>query len=222
MFCQWCGKARDPDSIAIHHCGSKDRPAAFCIGCGAALTAGNVDCASCGTPAGHAPVRVATVAATSPSSDEPSSRLSGGPMPSAPPRASVAVRPTSQSNFLRNGQLVSALVGTLAFFIPWTAFGSAGIYDVIQSSWKWWNPPSPQIVFGLMLIALVLSMLGRRADGSLVSAVVALVGLLLVACLADTMWDARHLFSDLTGFYVVVAAGVLVFVFAAASTLRDQ
>ena len=55
MFCQWCGKEREADAIAIHHCGSSDRPPAFCIACGRPLAAGDAACAACGTPAGEAP-----------------------------------------------------------------------------------------------------------------------------------------------------------------------
>ncbi|HVB90562.1 MAG TPA: hypothetical protein VND70_00515 [Acidimicrobiales bacterium] len=51
IYCSWCGKARAVDAQAIHYCGSRDRPAAFCMMCGTALTEGAADCASCGTAA---------------------------------------------------------------------------------------------------------------------------------------------------------------------------
>jgi hypothetical protein len=49
IFCSWCGKARTVDAAAIHHCGSKDRPAVYCMNCGTPFEAGAAECASCGT-----------------------------------------------------------------------------------------------------------------------------------------------------------------------------
>jgi hypothetical protein len=49
IYCSWCGKGRAVNAQAIHHCGSMDRPAAFCMGCGAPLD-GASSCVSCGTP----------------------------------------------------------------------------------------------------------------------------------------------------------------------------
>ncbi len=51
IYCSWCGKERAVNAQAIHHCGSMERPAAFCMGCGAPLQDGAPGCASCGTPA---------------------------------------------------------------------------------------------------------------------------------------------------------------------------
>jgi hypothetical protein len=51
IYCSWCGKERAIDAQAIHHCGSKDRPAVFCMGCGTAYQEGAATCAQCGTPA---------------------------------------------------------------------------------------------------------------------------------------------------------------------------
>jgi hypothetical protein len=48
-FCTWCGRRRDPDAIAIHHCGPKDRPAVHCTGCGGTLEE-TPFCAACGAP----------------------------------------------------------------------------------------------------------------------------------------------------------------------------
>jgi hypothetical protein len=48
VYCQWCGKERAVDALSIHHCGPKDRPVAFCTVCGASVTQGATDCASCG------------------------------------------------------------------------------------------------------------------------------------------------------------------------------
>jgi hypothetical protein len=49
IYCSWCGKARTADAQAIHHCGSQDRPVAYCMNCGTPLEAGAAHCASCGT-----------------------------------------------------------------------------------------------------------------------------------------------------------------------------
>ncbi len=49
IYCSWCGKQRARNAQAIHHCGSMERPAAFCMGCGTPLEEGAPSCASCGT-----------------------------------------------------------------------------------------------------------------------------------------------------------------------------
>ncbi len=49
IYCSWCGKARAADAPAIHHCGSKDRPAVYCMNCGTPFEAGAANCSSCGT-----------------------------------------------------------------------------------------------------------------------------------------------------------------------------
>ena len=49
IYCSWCGKERPMGAHAIHHCGSLERPPAFCIGCGTALVEGAASCATCGT-----------------------------------------------------------------------------------------------------------------------------------------------------------------------------
>ena len=51
IYCSWCGKERAVNAQAIHHCGSMERPAAFCMRCGTTLEEGAPSCASCGTPA---------------------------------------------------------------------------------------------------------------------------------------------------------------------------
>jgi hypothetical protein len=48
IFCSWCGKERAVDAQAIHHCGSKDRPAVYCMHCGTPLGEAAATCASCG------------------------------------------------------------------------------------------------------------------------------------------------------------------------------
>jgi hypothetical protein len=49
IYCSWCGKERAVNAQAIHHCGSMERPAAYCMSCGSPLD-GAPSCASCGTP----------------------------------------------------------------------------------------------------------------------------------------------------------------------------
>lgn len=240
MFCQWCGTERDPDSNAIHHCGSKDRPAAFCMSCGTALADGDTACASCGTPAGQmpAPVLVAAVVQDEAIADMETSPLAPGSpgspvgprVASPPPRASTRpmmnYAPTEFSSaFLRKAQIVTALVGTLAFFIPWigsnNVSGFSGISAVTQSGWTWWSPPAPQLLFGLLLFAFMLSLVGRNATSNAVSALVALIGLALVVFCSDYLYEFRSAFSLVTGFYVVVAACVLLFGFAVTSLRHD-
>jgi hypothetical protein len=51
IYCSWCGKERAVDAQAIHHCGSRERPAAYCMRCGTPLGEGAATCAQCGTPA---------------------------------------------------------------------------------------------------------------------------------------------------------------------------
>jgi hypothetical protein len=50
IHCSWCGKARAVDAPAIHHCGSRDRPAVYCMNCGTPFETGAANCAACGTP----------------------------------------------------------------------------------------------------------------------------------------------------------------------------
>jgi hypothetical protein len=50
IYCSWCGKERALNAQAIHHCGSRERPAVFCMQCGAPLESAD-NCARCGTPA---------------------------------------------------------------------------------------------------------------------------------------------------------------------------
>jgi hypothetical protein len=50
IFCSWCGKERAVDAQAIHHCGSRERPAVHCMNCGTPFEDGATNCASCGTP----------------------------------------------------------------------------------------------------------------------------------------------------------------------------
>ena len=136
----------------------------------------------------------------------------------------MRVSTDGSTTFLRRAQIGAALVGTLAFFIPWigsnAVSGFSGINAVNESSWTWWSPPSAQLLFGLLLCALVLSLIGRNATSNGVSAMVALIGLVLIIFCGDYLYEFRSDFSFVTGFYVVVAACVLLFGFAVAS-MRD-
>jgi hypothetical protein len=51
IYCSWCGKERAVNAQALHHCGSKERPAVFCMTCGTTLEEGAPNCTFCGTPA---------------------------------------------------------------------------------------------------------------------------------------------------------------------------
>jgi hypothetical protein len=51
IYCSWCGKQRAVNAQAIHHCGSMERPVAYCMRCGTSLEPGAATCSSCGTPA---------------------------------------------------------------------------------------------------------------------------------------------------------------------------
>jgi hypothetical protein len=44
-FCSWCGVERQKNADSVHHCGSRDRPPAYCSACGKEL--GESEC-SCG------------------------------------------------------------------------------------------------------------------------------------------------------------------------------
>jgi hypothetical protein len=48
QYCQWCGKEQAINALAIHHCGPKTRPAAYCTNCGTPLTPGSSICTRCG------------------------------------------------------------------------------------------------------------------------------------------------------------------------------
>ncbi len=51
IYCSWCGNQRMVNSPAIHHCGSRERPAVYCMNCGTSLGENAAHCTSCGTPA---------------------------------------------------------------------------------------------------------------------------------------------------------------------------
>jgi hypothetical protein len=50
IYCSWCGKQRAVNAQAIHHCGSKERPAVYCMNCGIPFDDGAAACTQCGTP----------------------------------------------------------------------------------------------------------------------------------------------------------------------------
>jgi uncharacterized OB-fold protein len=47
QYCQWCGKEQAINALAIHHCGPKTRPAAYCTNCGTPSTPGLSICTRC-------------------------------------------------------------------------------------------------------------------------------------------------------------------------------
>ncbi len=49
VHCSWCGKQRALNAPAIHHCGSRERPAVYCMKCGRPFEEGIATCESCGT-----------------------------------------------------------------------------------------------------------------------------------------------------------------------------
>jgi zinc ribbon protein len=49
IYCSWCGKQRAVNAQSIHHCGSMERPVAFCMSCGTSFEEGATACTSCGT-----------------------------------------------------------------------------------------------------------------------------------------------------------------------------
>jgi hypothetical protein len=49
VHCSWCGKQRALNAPALHHCGSRERPAIFCMKCGRPFEEGVATCESCGT-----------------------------------------------------------------------------------------------------------------------------------------------------------------------------
>lgn len=222
LFCQWCGKERDPDANALHYCGSKDRPAAYCIKCGKQLDEGDTECAACGTPAGQMPAPVPLVV-TAPSADDAGDAQGPGPAASTPatsaPRV-LAVEPAARTrpryerddtstSGLRKGQAWSALAGILAFFIPWTIEGqSTGISLVTTSKWSWWNPVAPQLMFALLLIALCLTLVTGSYEGNMFDGILAVIGMALVIFCIDWVYELRQVVDYVTGFWVVMAACV--------------
>lgn len=243
MFCRWCAKERDPGSLAIHHCGSLTRPPVYCMQCGTELGSDATTCAECGLPAGTepTPVRVAVSAELT----ENESQIGIGEAPvhhstngagtdaMAPqPSRRLAPRPTSyrrdeeeRTSLLekrRLGQVLSALVAVLAFFIPWfqagSSYGFTGITGVNGFPWRWWGPPSPQVLFSLLLMALALSYLGKNAQRPYVDRVTAFIALLNLVFLADWIWEIRSFYAYVTGFWILAAASVMLFAYALLSS----
>ena len=234
LFCQWCGKERDPDANALHYCGPKDRPAAYCIKCGQQLGEGAATCVSCGTPAGQAPAPVA-LAVSMPQVDDAGNAPAPGltaPMPAPgvvrvaaapPPSASRYEADTLHVGAVRMGQVWSSLAAVLAFFIPWTTGGqSTGISLVTTANWSWWNPVAPQLIFALLLMSLCLSFLARSSEGHMIDSILAVVGLVLVIFCIDWVYDLRQVVDYVTGFWVVIAGCLVLTGSASISIMSDR
>jgi hypothetical protein len=130
--------------------------------------------------------------------------------------------------------LVASIIGTLAFFVPWGVSGAGatlvqrprfGLPDGITLAelqpTRGWGPPSANLMFGLVLLALVLSVamnLGVHATG--VAAVIAVAGGGLAVFCLDWIWLGRHRMDIVTGLWVVAASGIALFAFALLYVLR--
>jgi hypothetical protein len=245
MFCQWCAKERDPDAIAIHYCGPTDRTPTYCMGCARPLGAGEAVCAACGLPAGEVPKVV-----TAPPSAPVVVAETGGVQPGAGPvgtttrTTATATAAAAQSaaaagtaRTLRISLLVASLVGTLAFFVPWGTLGVSGAEGVnhylgvlrlpdgitiaeLQPT-HLWGPPSGNLMLGLALACLALSLamnLGAHARG--IAAVIAAAGGCLAVFCFDWLWLGRHVLDVYTGLWVVTASGVALFALALLYVVR--
>ncbi len=226
MFCQWCGKEREDSSIAIHHCGPKDRPPAYCMSCGATLGEGATACASCGTPAGQEPratpataVIVAPVAADTPDATVASvSRET--PRPAARARRAASTN-AGLALFFRKGMFWSALFGVFACFIDWFP-STPGISYIEQIPWHWWNLPSPKVIFLFMLLCLVLSVIAYPSSGNWIDVLVVLSSAALCVFVGDWIWVLRHSYVAVTGFWLIAAASALIFIFSVASASQRR
>jgi len=237
MFCQWCGKRREENSIAIHHCGPKSRPPVVCIGCGTALDGASA-CPSCGTPAGTVPV-AETPAAPPPSADdeEATAMTTGGPNIGAGPREPLATRAPGAvevpaprpSVSIQGANLGAAALATLCCFIPWTVGGLPGANLAEHARpWHWWGPPSPRLVVGGIVLALVLAAVAAVTRNARLDVVVGALGVALTALVVDVVWEVskvvgfvtsrgrrsahlavHHDYSVISGLWVVLAAVVL-------------
>jgi hypothetical protein len=70
MYCRWCGEFLPGSRPLFHDCGSKERPAAFCRGCGTRLKEDSSFCFSCATPVGELPRPAVNAMQPTTSSDE--------------------------------------------------------------------------------------------------------------------------------------------------------
>jgi hypothetical protein len=50
FYCTWCGSHVSVGDATGHECGSRDRPATYCMRCGTVFTPGATACSGCGTP----------------------------------------------------------------------------------------------------------------------------------------------------------------------------
>lgn len=254
MYCQWCGK--ELDELAIHHCGSADRPPAYCRQDGQALAPGAAACAVCGLPAGEKPTPVAVGAAattaaaagavaTTGTASAPAATGGPGPgqvpsQPPATPRPAATIAPprakTEDRDALRLCLVTASIAGVCSFFIPWGAFltGGTGITGVENFPWSWWTPPCPQLLFLLFGIATILSLVGWMVKSPAIDATIAVVGLALSIFLLRWVWLLRQshvnpftkvsftLIPTVTGFWLTVGAGLLIFLFAVVSVVTSR
>jgi hypothetical protein len=147
------------------------------------------------------------------------------PSPAPAPSRAPAAQPEGDhlDRSLRVWALGASMVGTVAFFIPWFRLGGTGIELVEAERFKTWGPPSPSLLFGLMLAALVLCIIGSFAHrGALIPGLTAVLGALLTVGWADVLWLSRHQLSGLTGLWLLVGASVVLLVSSLASVLRER
>jgi hypothetical protein len=256
MFCQWCGKQRDESSDAIHHCGPKSRPPAHCIACGTAL-AGAPDCPSCGLGAGVVPVPAMAAAAAAPavgagsaSASEPAplegprfgsvpvSQQANGAAPGAPVRVAHPPRRHPEernARFLRSGIALSAAAAAVACFLDWLPGMTGMSMAQIIPDITWWQPASPRVVFGGVVILFAFAVLSTVLRSRMLDWLVGFIGLATTAFTADWIWylayttpsrisneiaqygSGRPNFALAGGLWVVLAASVVATGFAFAS-----
>ena len=228
------------DAIAIHYCGPTDRAPTYCMGCARPLGAGETACATCGLPAGEVPKAVdrSTERTRRGRRDRWGAARARAPVGTTTRTTATATAAAAQSaaaagtaRTLRISLLVASLVGTLAFFVPWGDQGAArtaavdhdlgvlrvpdGITIAELQPTHLWGPPSANLMLGLALACLVLSLamnLGAHARG--IAAVIAAAGGCLAVFCFDWLWLGRHVLDVYTGLWVVTASGVALFALA--------
>ena len=245
VYCQWCGRARD--ELAIHHCGPSDRPPAYCMADGQPLAPGATVCAVCGLTAGEKPAPVPAGARTAEAQDSGppvvAAAAAAGPGPSPSPQPGATARPATplmaaraapaHGGALRTCLVATSIAGVCSFFIPWfttfgftsvlgASFSVSGITGVEHSKWEWWTPPCPQLLLILFGMATLLSLLGWWSRSSTIDGVVTLVGAALTVLLVRWLWLLRSGYVTVTGFWLTVAAGILIMLLGVASLLIEQ
>jgi hypothetical protein len=241
MFCQWCGNERAVDALAIHHCGPKERPPAYCMGCGHTFEAGATECSVCHTAVGQLPKAPVVARAA----EEPMGAVSGdaaGPVGAvAVPASPAAVAATAPSRYsgsstlrrapdevdgyakgLAKVMLWAALIGTGGFFIGW-GFGSSGITVVELEPTKWWDVTSANILFAFMLVALVLCVFAvLGSEGTWIFASITLMGALTSVICCEYIWRLQSVLSVITGFWIVAAASFALFIAGMLATMHAR